>query len=113
MGPRELGGSGRARHQGDGHRLVGVQDPDVDAEPLQDVAAYVLHARAGDPPWLGEILPVERVRVHPRVPGETEGLGLNPEPVALSRVDVFENVLRIAPLNVDVAVDHGLILDPT
>jgi hypothetical protein len=113
MGPRELGGSIRARHERHGDRLVGVQDPDVDAEPVQDVAAHVLDARAGDPPGLGEILPVERVRVHPRVPGQAERLRLDPEPVPLGRVDMREDVPGVAPLDVDVAVDHGLILDPT
>jgi hypothetical protein len=105
--PGELESPVGARHQGHEDRVVGVEHTDPDAQRVQELPTHVVEARARRPPRpVLEVLPEERVRVHPGIAGQAERLALDAKPVALGRIDVREDVLDVGDLDVHVEVDH-------
>jgi hypothetical protein len=110
VGACKLGGPVRARHQRNEDGIVAVQDAHVGPARVEQLALDGLDVGARRAPVLLDVLPEPGGRVRPGIPGEAERRALRAEPVALRGIHVGEQLLRVADLRVDVAVDHALTL---
>ena len=106
VGPCELGRAVRARHQGDENRVVPVQDPDLGAARVEQLAADRVHVGCRRVAVLLDVRSKPGGGVYPGVAGDPERRALPAEPLALGGIDVAEEVLDVPDLRVDVAVDH-------
>ena len=106
VGAGELGRAVGARHERDEHRVVPVQDPDLGAARIEELAAHHVHVGRRRVSVLLDVGPEPGRRVHPGVAGYPERRALAAEPLALGRIDIAEEFLDVPDLRVDVAVDH-------
>jgi hypothetical protein len=113
VGTGVCGGAVGAGHQRDGDTVVGGEQPDVDAVGVEQFAPHqVGRARGHAAGARLQLGPHEAGGVHPGVAGRAQQRSLLAEPVPLARLDEPEELLAVAYLNVDVAVDHVRAASP-
>ena len=106
MCPRERGRAVRAGHHGDDKRVVAVEDPDLRAVRVEQLAADRVHVGCRRVAVLLDVRSKPGGGVYPGVPGDAERRALPAEPLPLRGIDVAEKVFDVPDLRVDVAVDH-------